>query len=48
VAVPDKCIHIGTDLSVLEKQNLISFLNENIDVFAWSAKDLQGVNRDLA
>ena len=47
-AVPDKCVHIGTNLSGQEKQNLISFLHENYDVFAWSAKDLQGVSRNLA
>lgn len=47
-AVPDKCVHIGANLSDQEKQNLISFLHENDDVFAWSAKDLQGVSRDLA
>jgi hypothetical protein len=26
---------------------LIQFLNKNKDVFAWSAKDLQGVDRDI-
>jgi hypothetical protein len=25
----------------------VRFLNKNKDVFAWSAKDLQGVNRDI-
>ena len=47
-AVPDKCVHIGTNLSAQEKQGLISFLHENHDVFSWSAKDVQGVSRNLA
>lgn len=46
--VPEKCVHIGTGLTENRKQNLISFLHEYQDVFAWSAKDLQGVSRDLA
>jgi SOS response regulatory protein OraA/RecX len=25
----------------------VQFLNKNKDVFAWSAKDLQGVDRDI-
>ena len=32
--VPDNYVHIGTNLSDQEKQNLISFLHENYDVFA--------------
>lgn len=31
-----------------ETKELISFLNESGDIFAWSAKDLQGISRDLA
>jgi hypothetical protein len=30
-----------------EEKELIQFLNRKKDVFAWSAKDLQGVNRDI-
>ena len=39
----DKCIHIDTELATQDKQELIEFLHENSDVFAWSASDLQGV-----
>ena len=46
--VPEKCVHIGSDLTKDEKGGLISFLHENQDVFTWPAKDLQGVSRDLA
>ena len=38
--VPEKCMHIGSDLADDEKDMLLFFLYENQDVFAWSAKDL--------
>lgn len=47
-SMPDKSVHIGTDLTAQDKQELVEFLHENSNVFAWSAKDLQGVSRDLA
>jgi SOS response regulatory protein OraA/RecX len=34
-------------LSPEEENELIQFLNKNKDVFAWSAKDLQGVDKDI-
>jgi hypothetical protein len=46
--VPEKCVHIGSDLAEDEKNGLVAFLHENQDVFAWSANDLQGISRDLA
>ena len=46
--VPEKCVHVGSDLTEDEKDRMLAFLHENQDVFAWSAKDLQGVSRDLA
>jgi hypothetical protein len=36
---------IGADLSPQEEEELICFLNQNKDVFAWSTKDLQGVDQ---
>jgi hypothetical protein len=45
---PERCVHLGTGLSPYERNELVEFLNKNGDVFAWSAKDLQGVNRSLA
>jgi hypothetical protein len=46
--VPEKCVHVGSDLVDDEKDMLLVFLHENQDVFAWSAKDMQGISRDLA
>ena len=47
VLVPEKCIHVGSDLTKCDKDSLIAFLHENQDVFAWSANDLEGISRDL-
>jgi hypothetical protein len=41
-------VHLGSDLVEDKKDRLLVFLYENQDVFAWSAKDLQGISRDLA
>ena len=41
-------MHVGSDLVEDKKDRLLAFLHENQDVFAWSAKDLQGVSHDLA
>ena len=46
--VLEKCMHVGFDPTKDEKDSLIAFLDENQDEFAWSAKDLQGVSRDIA
>jgi hypothetical protein len=43
----DRAVVIGAHLSPEEEKELIEFLNKNTDVFAWSAKDLQGVDRDI-
>jgi hypothetical protein len=45
--MPDRAVTIGAHLSPEEENELIQFLNKNKDVFAWSAKDLQGVDRDI-
>jgi len=45
--VLEKYVHVGSDLIKDVKDSLIAFLHENQDVFAWLAKDLQGINRDL-
>jgi hypothetical protein len=45
--MPDKVVTIGAHLNPEEEKELIQFLNKNKDVFAWSAKDLQGVDRDI-
>jgi hypothetical protein len=45
--MPDRAVTIGSHLNSEEEKELIHFLNKNKDVFAWSAKDLQGVDRDI-
>jgi hypothetical protein len=46
-AMPDRAVMIRAHLSPEEENELIQFLNKNKDVFAWLAKDLQGVDRDI-
>ena len=41
---PEKFTRIGTSMKEKTKQDLIQFLRENIDVFAWSYKDMPGIN----
>ena len=41
---PRKSTKIGVDLEGKIKKDLIRFLRENIDVFAWSHKDMPGIN----
>jgi hypothetical protein len=43
----DQAVVIGSDLSPSEEGALIQFLQKNRDVFAWSAKDLTGVDRNF-
>jgi hypothetical protein len=45
--MPDRAVTIGAHLNTKEEKELTQFLNRNKDVFAWSAKDLQGVDRDI-
>jgi hypothetical protein len=45
--MPDRAVTIGAHLNPEKEKKLIQFLNNNKDVFAWSAKDLQGVDRDI-
>jgi hypothetical protein len=45
--MPDRGVTIGAHLSAEEDRDLVQFLNKNKDVFAWLAKDLQGVDRDI-
>jgi hypothetical protein len=45
--VPDKTVCIGAEASQEEQTKLLSFLDKNSDVFAWSTFDLVGVSRDV-
>jgi hypothetical protein len=44
---PTELSQFGAHLNPEEEKELTQFLNRNKDVFAWSAKDLQGVDRDI-
>jgi hypothetical protein len=45
--VTDRIVCIGTEASQQEQAKLLSFLDKNINVFAWSTSDLVGVSRDV-
>jgi hypothetical protein len=45
--MPDRALTIGAHLNPKEEKELIQFLIKNKDVFAWSAKDLQGIDKDI-
>jgi hypothetical protein len=45
--VLDQTVVIGSDLSADEEVNLVQLLQKNKDVFAWSAKDLTGVDQSF-
>jgi hypothetical protein len=47
VMVLDQIVIIGSDLSPDEEATLVQFLQKNKDVFAWSSKDLTGVDRSF-
>ena len=41
---PEKSTRIRVDLKEKIKKDLVRFLRENIDVFAWSHKDIPGID----
>jgi hypothetical protein len=45
--VLDQAIVMGSNISSGKEVMLIQFLQKNKDVFAWSAKDLPGVDRNF-
>ena len=40
----EKFTRIGTSMKEKTKQDLVQFLRENIDVFAWSYEDMSGID----
>jgi hypothetical protein len=46
--IVDQKVLLGSQLSEDQEKTLIRFLFNNKDVFAWSANDLCGVNRDVS
>jgi hypothetical protein len=45
--IADQRVLLGLQLSDEQEKTLIRFLFNNKDVFAWTANDLCGVNRDV-
>jgi hypothetical protein len=45
--ITDQRVLLGSQLSDEQEKTLIRFLFNNKDVFAWTANDLCGVNRDV-
>ena len=44
---PEKFTRIRTSIEEKTKQNLVQFLRENIDVFAWSHEDMPGIDPNV-
>ena len=38
-----KTTHVGTSLNPQMKKEIVGFLKDNLDVFAWSHKDMPGI-----
>ena len=41
---PEKLFQVGSQLPPQEREKLIEFLRKNVDVFAWNAYEVPGVN----
>ena len=41
---PEKFFQVGAQLPTLEKQALIEFLRDNVDIFAWDACEAPGID----
>ena len=44
---PEKFTRIGTSMKEETKQELVRFLRENVDVFAWSHEDMPGIDPSI-
>ena len=44
---PQKFFQVGVQLPPQEKQELIEFLQKNVDVFAWNAYEAPGIDPDF-
>ena len=41
---PSKFTKMGRDLDPLVKEKIVEFLKKNLDVFAWTHKDMPGID----
>ena len=44
----EKEVHLGANLVPAQKESLVGFLKENMDMFAWDAEDMPGIDRRVA
>ena len=44
---PTKTTQVGTSLNLQTKKEIISFLKDNLDVFAWSHEDMPGIPANI-
>ena len=44
---PEKFFQVGAQLPTLEKQALIEFLQDNVDIFAWDACEAPEIDADF-
>lgn len=44
---PSKTTQLGTTLNLVTREGIINFLKNNLDVFAWSHKDMPGISVDI-
>ena len=44
---PERCTRVGADLEEKNKKDLVQFLKKNTDVFAWSHKDIPGIDPNV-
>ena len=44
---PEKLAYVGTQLPVLIKEEIVNCLKQNLDVFAWTPKDMPGISPNV-
>ena len=44
---PTKTTRVRTTMSIDMKKKLVQFLKENLDIFAWSHKDMPGISTEI-
>ena len=44
---PTKMTQVGTSLNLQTKKEIINFLKDSLDIFAWSHEDMPGIPADI-
>ncbi|MEX5523427.1 hypothetical protein ABFV50_33140, partial [Bacillus cereus] len=47
VVIGERSLKVGTSLTASQQDRLVKLLVENMDLFAWSAKDLPGIDPEF-